>query len=550
MATPILRPDQKTFVQGIYDALKSHRAVLGVFSTGGGKTFCFSSIISAHTGGSLTTVHRKRIIIQISKSFALFGVRHRVIAPEHVIKEARRQHMKKFGQSYIDRASRVGIASVQTITSKASAKNRKLKLWLSGVSLAVFDEGHHYVKTGQWAKSVELIPDTAKMIFVTATPERCDGKGLGAHADGFIEAMVEGPPLRWLIDNGRLSRYKYYCPKTDFSVDDIPLTSSGDFNRNLFRSRVVKSGLVGDVVQHYITYAKGLKTIVFATDVKTAEEMAALFTKTGYPAVSLSYKTPLKVIEKNLEKYESGEIKVLINVDLFDEGFDVPDTEADILARPTESLCKYLQEIGRVLRVAEGKEHAIIIDCVRNWERHGHFTWPRVWSLDSREKRTGKPNDGRPKLKICVNCTQPYEAFLRKCPYCGHVDKPIGRRKLEQVDGDLFELDADALAAVFDKVKRANMSGDEYKAELRRKGCPVIGIPRNVKMHNEVLHKRKVLYHLMSWWIGSQNGRDLSEIYRRFFHRFGIDAATAFTLNRSETEELISRIAERYQEDL
>lgn len=547
---PELRPEQSDFVANIRAAWREARAVLGVYPTGGGKTFCFSHIVAGHTGGALITAHRKKIIIQISKSLALFGVKHRIIAPAHIAREARRQHLRAFNKSYIDDSAEVGVGSVQTLTSKASQADYKLRRWLGGVSLAVFDEGHHYVNSGQWAKAVVSLPDSARLLFVTATPERCDGKGLGAGAHGFTDVMIEGPGVKWQMENGRLSRYKYVCPPTNFSADDIPLTASGDFNRNAFRSRVVDSELVGDVVRHYGTHAAGLKTIVFATDVQTAKEMETAFQAAGHKARELNCNTPVSKADRTLEAYEAGRVDVLINVDLFDEGFDVPDTEAVIMARPTMSLGKYLQQIGRALRVAEGKDRAIVLDCVRNWERHGLPDWPRTWSLAAREKRARRTPGDLAELKVCIKCTQPYEAFRRSCPYCGHVDTPTTRRKPEQVGGDLFELDIDALNAVFAAVQRADMATQEYQAELIRKGCPAVGIARNVKIHNAARRTRAVLRALVSWWVGAQPGRDMSEIHRRFFYRFGVDIGTAFTLKEQETQGLIERIKTRYTEDL
>lgn len=546
---PELRTEQAHFVASIYKAWQTARAVLGVYPTGGGKTFCFSHIVARHDGGALITAHRKKIIIQISKSLALFGVKHRIIAPTHISREARRQHLRAHDVSFINDSAAVGIGSIQTLTSPASGRDYRLRRWLGGVSLGVFDEGHHYVNSGQWAKGVTALPETARVLFVTATPERCDGKGLGMGADGFADVMIEGPGVKWQMDHGRLSQYKYVCPATNFSVDDIPITASGDFNRNAFRAKVVDSELVGDVVRHYGTHAPGLKTLVFATDVQTAKEMESAFQAAGYKARELNCNTSVAGADRALEAYESGRLDVLINVDLFDEGFDVPDTEAVIMARPTMSLGKYLQQIGRVLRVAEGKSRAIILDCVRNWERHGLPDWPRVWALAARERGTRRVKD-EIRLRVCVRCTQPYEAYLSACPYCGHVTAPIARRKPDQVGGDLFELDVDALNAVFKAIQRADMSTVSYQQNLVSRGCPAAGIARNVRIHNAAKRRRAVLRCLVDWWVGAQAGRDVGEVHKRFYYRFGVDIGTAFTLREQETNDLICRVSAGFGKDV
>ena len=171
--------------------------------------------------------------------------------------------------------------------------------------------------------------------------------------------------------------------------------------------------------------------------------------------------------ESELHKFETGALQAVTNVDLFDEGFDVPAASCAIMARPTQSLAKFLQMIGRVLRpvYADGfdletrqgrldaqaagpKPFAVIIDPVRNWERHGMPNWPRRWTLAGKDKGSrGAKSDAIPQ-KVCTACTQPYEAFYKACPFCGHTLIPAGRARPEQVDGDLVELDVEGMAAL------------------------------------------------------------------------------------------------------
>lgn len=550
-----LRPFQNTFKGKILAAWQRVQSVLAVLPTGGGKTVVFSSIIRDHTGAAAAVVHRKEIIKQISLSLAKLGVKHRIIAPDDVIRGARRLHLKKLGKSFVDPNAPVGVASVQTLTSKSAGRNAAIQRWAKQVTLAVYDEGHHYVTTGQWAKSIEIFTN-ARRLFVTATPERADGKGLGVHADGFAEEMVVGPSTQWLIDEGFLTPFKYFAPGSDLNMEGATLGASGDFTHQLMRKRVVESHLVGDVVAHYFRFAKGLRTIVFATDVATAHEIATAFCVAGVEAVALSGETDAGERDRQLERFEGGDLTVLINVDLFDEGFDVPAVECVIQARPTESLAKFLQMIGRALRILEGKEFAVVIDAVRNWERHGMPNWARFWTLDGREKRGGK-SDLAPQ-KLCKGCSQVYEAFHKLCPYqltpaCAKPELPeVGAvRGIEQVEGDLQELDVAALAELYAKINAADSSDDEYSAQLIARNVPRQGRPRMLRRHQEAKYRRQVLREQVAWWVGMQpDGRPLDEIHRRFFHRFGIDIATAFTLDAKKTDQLIEVITEKFTEDL
>lgn len=562
-----LRDYQLALVDRVYRAWEEYRAVLAVLPTGGGKTVCFAKIAHDHVGACAAIVHRKEIVGQISQALARLEVRHRVIAPPAVVRRIRRRHLKELGKSFVDDHAPAGVVSVQTLTSKSAESNRDLQSWVRQVTLAIYDEGHHYVKRGQWGRAVECMSG-AKILQVTATPERADGLGLGADSDGFAEVMVEGPPLQWLIDNGYSCRFQYKAPRSDINVADIPLTASGDLNTKELRKRVVESHLVGDVVAQYHQFVPGKRAIVFATDVQSAEEIAAEFRRVGVASAALSGETEQGERDDTLDRFEAGSLRVLVNVDLFDEGFDVPAADAVILARPTASLGKYLQMVGRVLRVvyakgfdlstAEGrlaaiaaseKPFATVIDPVRNWERHGMPNWPRQWSLDGRAKSTRTTSDTAPQ-KVCDECTQPYRAYLTSCPNCGHVNERAGRSLPEQVEGDLFDLDVDGMAALFERMRRADMSDEEFARGQIARHVPPIGRGAELKRHREAKYRRQVLRELVAWWVGCQAGRELREIHKRFYFRFGVDIGTAFTLNAADTDALIVKIQQRFSEDM
>lgn len=546
-----LRPYQQELVDKIYRAWLTVRVVLAVLSTGGGKTVIFASIIRDHKGASAAIVHRKEIIVQISCALARCGIKHRVVGSANTVALARRKHLKEFGKSFIDPHALCGVVSVQTLTSKASERDALLQRWVRQVTLAVYDECQHYTQSGFWARAVEIF-DNAKQLHVTATPERADGKGLGAHADGFAEGMVEGPPTQWLIEQGFLSRFLYKAPASDLDLDGIPITASGEFSAKVLRARTVESELVGDAVKHYREFANGQKTIAFASDVETAEELAARFNKDGIKSVALSGKTDQAVRDRELDNFENGDTQVLFNVDLFDEGFDVPAVVCVMLLRPTQSLAKYLQMVGRALRILEGKGHAVIIDPVRNWERHGMPNWPRVWTLDAREKGARSSKSDTVPQRVCDECTQPYPVVSICCPWCGAaLPEPQGRARPDQVDGDLMELDVEGMMALFDKMRDADMDDSDYALDQLQRNIPPVGRGADMKRHREARYRRQVLKELVAWWVGWQPPeRPMREKHRRFFHRFGVDIGTAFTLNAKDTDALIKRIEQRFNEDM
>ena len=257
---------------------------------------------------------------------------------------------------------------------------------------------------------------------------------------------------------------------------------------------------------------------------------------------------------------------VLVNVDLFDEGFDVPAADVAILDRKTESLAKYLQMCGRVLRplyaagwpqdtaeqrraaiAASDKPTAKVIDIVRNWERHGLPNWPRVWSL------YGKKGEGRAagsgiSLRSCLKCTQPFERFLDACPWCGEpLPEPTAAREPSHVDGVLSKLDVDALAELFERVRRAAAPATEYADDQARRRIPPIGRAADMRRHLAAIERRKVLHELTAWWFGVQPAaRSANESQRKFYQTFGVDVGTALTLNESETDSLIHKITKGF----
>lgn len=566
-----LRDYQSKFIAAILKAWLLVRSVLAVLPTGGGKTVCFAAIMHEHKGASAAVVHRKEIVAQISCALAQLGVKHRVIAPPQVVARIRRKHLKRFGKSLIDPHAMAGVISVQTLTSKASENNRELQSWLLQVTLCVFDEGHHYVKQGLWAEAVRLM-QRAKLLFVTATPERADGKGLGADNDGFADVMIEGPTPQWLIENGYLCGFQYKAPPSDFNVSDIPLTASGDLDTRKMRQRIVESHLVGDVVRHYQEFCPGKRAIVFANDVETARETAAAFNAAGVAAAELNGETDQGDRDHTLDKFEDGTLKVLVNVDLFDEGFDVPGVDAVIMARATESLAKYLQMVGRALRViyakgfdlstsagrlaaiaASEKPYATVIDAVNNFDRHGAPNWPRQWSTDRRAKGSrGSAGDLTPQ-HVCKTCTQPFEKFYSECPYCGTaapLPEPGGRSSPEKVDGCLFDLDTDSMLALFDSMRKADMDDDEFELDMIRRNVPMIGRGAQLRGHRSDKYRRAVLRELIAWWVGAQAGRDMREVHKRFYLRFGIDIGSALTLKAAETDALAEKIKQRFSEDI
>ena len=384
-------------------------------------------------------VHRKELVQQISLTLAHEDVSHNIIAQRKTIQGIIAGHRKECGKNYYNSTGNITVISVDTLNSRFTVYQQ----WAKGVKLWITDEATHLLKDNKWGRAVAIFPN-AKGLGVTATPERLDKKGLGSHVDGVFDVMIEGPTTKWLINQGNLCKYKVAVPHGDYQDHLKQAGNNTDFTKKAMTEASNKSQIVGDVVVNHKRFANGLQTILFATDVKTAFEMEKKFLEAGIPAKTLTGETNDQERLQAMIDFREKKIRVLINVDLFDEGLDVPGIECVQMARPTMSLGKFLQMIGRGLRPAQGKAFLMLIDHVGNVGRHGLPDKPRQWTLDRIKKRRKVNN----LMRVCDNpmCASPYDRELTACPWCGTdaIRKGGGgggRMPPEQVDGDLFLID-------------------------------------------------------------------------------------------------------------
>lgn len=545
---PQLRPYQSELKAKVYEAWQSVRNVLAVLPTGGGKTVILADIVSGHNGVSCVIAHRQELVGQISKALNAAKVPHRIMAPLSLIRQITADHLIEHGYSMYNTGALCGVAGVNTLTSKTRA--REYEKFCQQCTLWIMDECHHVLRANVWGRAVAMFPN-AKGLGVTATPCRADGAGLGAHADGVFDQMVEGPSMAWLISNGYLTRYRVFCPPgfDREALRNAISATTGDYNTKNASVVAAVDGIVGDVVKSYLLHAKGLRGVTFTIDVETATHLAAAYVAAGVPAEVVSATTPEFERSNAIRKFKRGELLQLVNVDLFGEGFDVPAIEVVSFARPTESYSLFSQQFGRALRILEGKTHAIILDHVGNVPRHlPPDMRPWSWSLDAADKKSRSGSSDTIPLKVCTGCTQPYEAFLKACPYCGKVPDPPSRRDVKSVEGDLHELEPDVLDALRAEVLRVNMTPGDYDLQLRRNCVDHKFVPHKVKQFEQKqlprLEALAALKQAIDWWAGAQlaGGVDEATAYRLFFYKFGCDVLTAQTKSAAEMEQLTLKI--------
>lgn len=546
MTLPTLRPYQEKLVAETYSQWdKGVQFVAMVSSTGSGKSMTLTAIVAKERDRGqyvLVLAHRRELITQLSDTMGRMEIRHQVIAANKVVRFAAKQSMENHGVNYVDPNARVMVASVQSMREAKIADLAKLGNKLTVVQ----DEFHHATKKSKtWGGVLTpLLNAGARGLGPTATPCRADGQGLSRETDGYADVIVEGPSMRWLIDNGYLSQYKIYCPPTDLHLENVETSkTTGDYKEKELKAEIGRSHIVGDIVSHYLKICPGKRGITFTVGVDTAEEVAEEYRKRGVPAIALSGRNADEERVQAIRDLKSGKILQIVNDSLIGEGVDIPAVEVVSFARPTQSYALYAQMFGRALRPFEGKSHAIIIDAVSNVMRHGLPDAPREWSLDRRERRTGKSEPSA--VRVCTACAAVYERFRDACPDCGEpVPKPADRSGPMQVDGDLYELDPDVLAQMRNEVVGAREDINQYRDKMIGHGLPPHAVKRNVKLHENRLEALTKLDGLMATIAGywRHDGMSDKEIFRKFFLTYRTDWLSAQGLKKDDATALMEKI--------
>lgn len=444
----ILRPYQIDSVSGIRHAYGcGYRAPILVLPTGGGKTviFVFIAFNAAMKGKRvLILIHRRELLKQASRTLSDFGVEHGLIAS---------------GLTFSPFHS-VQVASVQTIVRRME----KIR-WTPDI--IIVDECHHATHKTTWGKVLQHYP-RAKILGVTATPERLDGQGLGAESGGFFDTMITGPSVADLTAQGYLSPAVIYAPTTQIDLSGVK-TRGGDFAQNELAAVMDRPTITGDAVGTYRKHCHQQPAIAFCASVQHAEHVAAAFSSAGYRAASVDGGMDHATRASRVADLGAGRLDVLTSCDIISEGTDVPVVSAAILLRPTQSLSLCLQQMGRVLRPFPGKTHATILDHVGNVFRHGFPDDDRAWSLEGKQKGKGKKkDDDAPAIRQCEKCYAVHRP-APVCPKCGFA-YPKQAREIEQVAGELAEVKRDEIAERRQaKQAQASARSLEELVELGRK---------------------------------------------------------------------------------
>jgi DNA repair protein RadD len=342
--------------------------VLYQLATGGGKTHVFSYIaLAAMAKGRrvLIIVHRRELLIQAVHKLALVGIRCGIIAADFPS----------------DPDQLVQVCSIQTAVRRLDT--------LPMFALIIIDECHHAI-----CATYRMLLDTqpkARLLGVTATPLRLDGRGLGREHGGLFDVIVCGPSINHLIGLGCLSGIRPFIPKSAIDLSGVR-SRGGDYASNELAEVMSGAKIVGEAVEEWKTHAEHQPTICFTVTIEHAEVTAKAFRDAGYRSQCVSGKTPKKERDRLIAGLGTGEVEILCNCDLISEGLDVPSVGAVSLLRPTQSLGLFMQQVGRGMRPAPGKDALIVLDHVSNCSRHGPPDLERIWSLNGIEEPPKPPS--------------------------------------------------------------------------------------------------------------------------------------------------------------
>ena len=374
-----LFPFQSEMVSRIAKSFETNRSVMVQMPTGTGKTHIIAAVTKSFIDkGSYVWIiaHRRELVSQITDTVSRF------------VEGKERTNVDVFSVQWLNRH----LNEVKTVPS-----------------LIVIDEAHHAV-----AKTYSLIIESfpnAKVIGLTATPCRLNGHPF----TDLFDILLQSHPVNWFIAKGYLSLYDYMSVKPD--NEDVRIINSlrkrgadGDFSVKEMSEKLDIRPSLERLCDTITRYAKGKKGIVYAIDIKHAEHIAEIYQKNGIKAIAISSKTPDKDREEILERFRNtqtggkkplkeGDIQVIVNVSLFDEGLDCPDVEFIQMARPTLSLSKYLQMVGRGLRAYDGKKYCLILDNVGNYRLFGLPSDDRDWEAMFVGSTKGKGDIKNPLFK-------------------------------------------------------------------------------------------------------------------------------------------------------
>lgn len=400
-----LYPDQEEFIDSIRRLWPRHRRIVGLAPTGFGKTRVAARVLEGHAERGLKTcfiVPRVSLMEQTAKAFMDLGLDDITYLWA--------------GHDYRPGAL-ITIASADTYIRREKGD----------FALTIVDECHlRRRKLLEWMREH---PED-RYLGLSGTP-------FAPWIGEYYTALAKSKPMRWLIDNGRLSEYEVYAP----DVPDLSgvKTQAGDYGHDYVESQLAQvmgqAKVVGDIVSNWLEHGQNRLTMALCVNVLHANQVCNEFNKSGVPAEVITGETPIEERERTFARMRAGITRVCTSVNALTEGLDIAEISCVINARPTRSLARYLQGMGRGLRVAPGKDKCVIFDHSGATLLLGMPEDVQIDELnsgsDGLQTAQKRIDDDKPERtpKICPQCKFLKPAGMHVCAKCGF--KPLMGQDVE-----------------------------------------------------------------------------------------------------------------------
>ena len=387
-------------------AVQQHGSAVYVLPTGGGKTVVAGMIaqnVIARGGQIILVVHRRELVEQT------LGTLGEAVPSVAIGVEAAGWPSMPWAPL------QVGMA--QSMVRRAHVRRMK-------PTVVIFDEAHH-ARAGTWEKILSWWPGVARL-GLTATPERLDGKGLGAH----FSSMVLGPSVQELVADGYLAPCRTLTIPTRIDLDGLKANRQGEYGPQI--AGRITDDVIADAADAYVRYARGKQTIFFGEDRNHSRRVAERLQSLGIKAAHVDGDDHHSRRRRVMSDFRLGGLEVVCNCDLISEGFDAPGCEVVIMGKRTMSVTRYLQWAGRAMRYMIGKT-ALVLDLAGNSYELGLPDEPREWSLEEGEEREEKPG-GKRKPRQCSKCRTMF--YGQRCPQCAFTppSMPLNEEKVDLVE--------------------------------------------------------------------------------------------------------------------
>lgn len=413
----MLRPYQTETIKQLYDWFRNNKTghVCVEVPTGGGKTHILAKICEDAVSWDdrvIVVTHVKELVEQGYEKLKDHGVKNVGIYSAGV---GRR-----------DTSNRIIIGGIQSMYSKAKDFGK--------VGLIIIDEAHipSHKNEGTYRRFIadmeEINPDV-RVIGLTATPFRL-GHGYIHEGDALFDDLISPVSVKKLIQDGYLCRLESKFTQEQYDLRGVG-KQGGDYIESQLQRAINRDRYNGPIARKIIEHSEGKRSVlVFCSGIEHCEAMAELLNDNGVESYVLTGKTPKLEREDMIRRFKNFEIKCLVSVNVLSTGFDHTGVDLIALCRPTMSPTLYLQQVGRGLRIHDGKEKCTVLDFAGNISQHGPIT-----NVNPPKKKGSKP--GEAPVKVCENCFEIVHISATECPACGEPfvkNEPEEKPKLHDDD--------------------------------------------------------------------------------------------------------------------